>query len=160
MKTVIIDNKIRIVENSSRIVLSITVPRLNLQKMKEALNCEIIEKKLIKLNFKHNAGEVFSVKISVLFSKIEKYLREGNIFNCENKDQYLSLFSESDRNNYSTRIMLIDIVALYAFGQFFLNNSLNNNTIYYNKKGNKISLNNQFNKYIRFKNEFYYKKLA
>jgi hypothetical protein len=163
MKAIIENNKVRLVNDYSIVNCTITVPFKNIERMKQATNCKIINVKSTSVNFNHNAGKLAKVTIDVRFSQIEKYLGETNAGECENFDSYLDLLGKKQGRFSSlchTERMLKNCnqVRLYAFGDLNLNYKYNdNNTHYINKNGRKISLNGKNDNYVNFKGEWFRK---
>lgn len=156
MKTIIINNKIRLVRDNELIELSLLVPARNLQAMREQTNCRIMSKLSAVVNFKHNAGQLYRTKIKVRYNDIAPYLKVCNYDVAVNAKIYEMLF-------YSPNYVSIpcDSTGLYAFGDcscIAIFRSIN--VIYYNKI-NKISLiANELNdfgekRYIKFKGYWY-----
>lgn len=165
MKAIILNNRIQLISyESKKIKISLIVPALNLQKMKELTGCTICGKKEIEVNFNHYAGKLFNVTLLVRFDKIENYLQRNNISECENKSEYLNLLNTPQFYlGYFETNLLTDKVALYAFGDCRQFSKPNFNTIYKNKAGHKISLchsiQNNFGqkRYVKFKGQWYSK---
>lgn len=159
LEAVAIDNQIRLLENSSRVELKLLVPRGNIQKMREATQCRILSKTPEKVNFNHNAGELYRVKISVRWGNISKYFRNGiNPNTCINVEAYSQMtgISRHELNWAYAQITDASKIPLYAFGEPKMRNKGGmTNGIYTNFKGHKISLWGKFDKYINFKGTKY-----
>jgi len=163
MEAIILNNRIQLISyESKQIEISLLVPALNLEKMKQSTNCSILSKVEKKVDFNHHAGKLYFVTIRVKFSDIKKYLQRENIYTVENKNEYLSLLNISAfYTTYHECNLLADKVALYAFGDCRKFPQSNFNTIYKNKAGHKISLvqteQNNFGqkRYINFKGQWY-----
>lgn len=166
MEAIILNNRIHLISyESKQIEISLLVPALNLEKMKQLTNCYIVSKVEKKVDFNHYAGKLYFVTIRVKFSDIKKYLQRENIYTVENKSEYLSLLNSSAfYTTYHECNLLSDKVALYAFGDCRNLTYPNFNTIYKNKAGHKISLahsiQNNFGqkRYIKFKGQWYSNK--
>jgi hypothetical protein len=160
MKTIIINNEIKLVRDNELIEMSLLVPAKNLQAMKEQTQCRIMSKISAVVNFNHNAGQLYRVRIKVRFNCIAPYLKHTNYDVAVNAKIYSSLFYTSQ--NYVT--IPCDSVKLYAFGDCScIAIFRSQNVIYYNKI-NKISLiANELNgfgekRYIKFKKQWYSNK--
>jgi hypothetical protein len=166
MEAIIINNRIKLVNDFSLINVTLRVPALNIQKMKSLLNCAIISKKEIELSHHHNAGKIYSVVIRVKFANLKKYMQHESCHECENKAAYLNLLGLPSLfyTSYHEQNLLSENVALYAFGDCRKFSSKNFNTIYTNVNGHKISLvqteQNNFGKkrYLNFKGQWYSNK--
>lgn len=157
MKTIIINKEIKFVRDNELIEMSLLVPAQNLQAMKKLTKCRIVSKISAVVNFKHNAGQLYKVKIKVRYNCIAPYLKHTNYDVAINAEIYSSLFYTSQ--NYVT--IPCDSVKLYAFGDCSIDSIYRSvNAIYYNQN-NKISLiANDLNdygekRYIKFKNQWY-----
>jgi hypothetical protein len=159
MKTIIINNEIKLVRDNELIEMSLLVPAKNLQAMKEQTQCRIMSKISAVVNFNHNAGQLYKVRIKVRFNCIAPYLKHTNYDVAVNAKIYEMLF-------YSPNYVSIpcDSTGLYAFGDcscIAIFRSIN--VIYYNQN-NKISLiANELNgfgekRYIKFKKQWYSNK--
>lgn len=153
---VAIDNQIKLLSDSSRVELNLLVPRGNIQKMKEVTQCIILSKHPEKVNFNHNAGDLYRVKISVKWGNISKYLPHKVSANtCENAEHFMQMTSLKNRwelNYICNQITDANKIPLYAFGQPKMRNIRGTtNGIYINAKGDKISLIGKFDKYVDFK---------
>ena len=163
MKAIILKNRIQLISYPSKqIEITLRVPALNIQKMIDATGSTIKSKNEITVDFNHYAGKLYNVTILVRFDKIEKYLQTESVYTCVNKDEYLNLLNTSYFHlTYNECNLLADKVALYAFGDCRQFLKANNNTVYKNKAGHKISLahseKNNFGqkKYINFKGQWY-----
>jgi hypothetical protein len=167
MEAIILNNRIQLVSSESNYIeISLLVPARNLQKFKELTNCSILSKIETKVNHNHYAGVLFTVKIRVEFLAIKKYLQRESIYDCENKNEYTNLLNQPSifYLTYFECNLLADKVALYAFGDCRKFTQSNNNTIYRNKAGHKISLVNSIQndfgqkRYINFKGQWYSNK--
>jgi hypothetical protein len=154
MKTIVINNKIKLVEDFTTIEVKVICPKANIQKMLETTKGKFISKNEINLNFNHNAGQVFEVTIKANFKNVEKFLRYQDVYNyrdVENFDSYIEMITI---NQYgfggyavSTKLCYENIVvALYAFGDCSrLSGNRNSYTRYYRKDGHSIlRCNNDF----------------
>lgn len=166
MKTIIIDKKVYMIDDFDFVKMSLIVPALNLEKMRLATKCRIISKEDVEETFHHNAGKLYKVTIDVRLTNIVAYLKDGDVFSCENKDAFLSMFYDQSfwsLHRWSSRVFPCNKVALYAFGDCnnFRPKENNMNVIYYDINGKKISLltceDNEYGKkrYINFKGHAY-----
>jgi len=165
MEAILLNNKIKLVNDFTFIDCEILVPSLNIQNLKQLTSCKIISKEAKKVDFNHNAGNLFTVKIRVRFDKIKQYLKHESCHDAINKSEYLNLLDKSFFYlSYHEQNLLTDKVALYAFGDCRKFPQSNFNTIYKNKAGHKISLvqteQNNFGqkRYINFKGQWYSNK--
>ena len=165
-----IENKILAVRQNDYLTMTLVVPSLNIENMKQITNCTIISKTPTSLNCHHNAGTLFSVKIRVQFKNIEKYLLTENIFGAghasqraENIEQYLNILGKKWGSTYYAEGNIISSrVGLYAFGNcekrwsgFRGGNSVS--VHYFGRNGAKISLNkkaSEINRYVNFKGQW------
>ena len=146
MKTIIIDNKISLIEDYTRLNVTVICPRKNIQKMLNSTAAKFISKKEITLDFHHRAGQVFEVVINVKFSNIEKYLKTSSIWEAENKSQYLE-FIEINKIGFSYSYNLMNsytnkVTGIYAFGNCANYTEPNYCTEYYYSNGKMILLPN------------------
>ena len=166
METILLNNKIKLVNDFTFIDCEILVPSLNIQNLKQLTSCKIISKEAKKVDFNHNAGNLFTVKIRVRFDKIKQYLKHESCHDAINKSEYLNLLDKSFFYlSYHEQNLLTDKVALYAFGKCYTyTDGKKYNVVYRNKLGHKISLikseQNNFGqkRYINFKGQWYSNK--
>ena len=154
MKTILINNKIQLILNSTIIEVKVICPKRNIQKMLEATKGKLISKKEIRLNFNNHAGIVFEVVIKARFENVEKFLKCGNIYdfrNAENFESYTDLlnvnrFQFGGYMNEATKCFENIIITLYAFGDCSrLSGNGNTYTRYYRTDGHSIlRCNNDF----------------
>jgi len=168
MNIVKIEQKIRIVQDSDIIKISIVVPALNIEKMKQLLGCRILGKEPFPLRFNHTAGKTFKVQIYVQASKILPYLRTEHYADATNAAAYRDLLNKPASSLYYSEYMVkCEKVDLYAFGQCSgycaeyarrrKPNTLAMNVLYYGKDGTKISLHRTGdigNRYINFRGQW------
>lgn len=147
MKTILINNKIQLIANSTILEVKVICPKRNIQKMLEATNGKFISKKEIRLNFNNHAGQVFEVVIKTRFENVEKFLKYGNIYdfrNAENFESYTELlkinsFSFGGYANEVGKCFENVIVSIYAFGDCSrLSGNGNSYTRYYRTDGHSI----------------------
>lgn len=166
MEAIIINKKIKLVEDSTIITVTINVPFLNIQKMKELTKCSILSVKETFLKFKNNAGKIAEVTIRVKFINISDFITNvENIANADNKECYLNMISINENKAYcfnwfpqfkKFNLRTLDIFNLYAFGYCYKESKPNFLTyIYINKLGKKISLYGVNKKYLKFKGEYF-----
>jgi len=171
MDAVIFNNKIQLISHENSLVtITIRVPALNLQNLRQKTDCSILSKKEVTLTHKHLAGVVYDVCIVVRFSKIKKFLKHSSVYSCGNLTEYATLLGYSKERSLYTALwhecnLLSDSVALYAFGDCrVLTNLIRCNQVYVNAKGQRISLShnllNNFGckRYINFKGTWYSNK--
>lgn len=163
MNAIIENNKVRLVTEYTTVNCTITVPFMNIEKMKKATNCKIQKVEETKVDFNHNAGKLAKVTLLVQFRNIEKYLNDSDAIECQNFESYLDLLGKPQgrySNLYHSERFLLncDKAKLYAFGNFNLNYKYNAiNSHYVNVDGKKISLNNKTDKYVNFKGQWFRK---
>lgn len=147
MKTILINNKIQLIEKFTRIEVKVICPKKNIQKMLEKTGAKFLSKKEISLEFNHNAGQVFEITILVRFENVEKYLKCQDVYNyrnAENFDSYIEMininsfycggFAMQTKNCYENIV-----VGLYAFGDCSrLSGNGNSYTRYFRKDGHSI----------------------
>ena len=141
MKTIIIDNKIQLVEDSTRINVTVICPKSNIQKMLDETNARLISKSEIKLSYNHHAGITYKVVINVIFSRIEKYLKIVDVYGAENIKSYKELI-EINRIGFGQSYALMhccknEITGIYAFGDCSYYIKESHSTYYYYKNGQK-----------------------
>jgi hypothetical protein len=165
-----IENKIIAVKEHDYLTLTIVVPALNIQKMKDLTGCSILSKEFTTLSSNHNAGKLFKVKIRVKFKNIEKYLLEENIYMqgnnvapAVNVAEYLNIIGRKCGNTYySDDNLITSKCALYAFGNCSkhwssFRGSNVSNVHYFGRNGSKISLikkMNEITRYVKFKEQW------
>ena len=141
MKTIIIDNKIQLIEDSTRINVTAICPQKNIQKMLDETKASFISKKEIELSYNHHAGIVYKVEISVIFSRIEKYLKVVDIHEAENVKSYIDLINVNRIGfgfGYNiSHCYKNEITGLYLFGDCSCYASKSNVTYYYYKNSNR-----------------------
>ena len=168
MKTAIIVNKkVMLADRYNWLTMEIAVPAIHLQEMKEKLNCKILNKREISVNFNHHAGKVYAVTINVNFEKILPYMQRSSVYEAENKDIYLSLLLKPYLcYGWEETNLPSDNVKLYAFSdreafESKLTKMRQSNVLYYSVSGEKISLvkseQNRYGekRYINFKGKLY-----
>jgi len=160
MQAIILNNQIKLVDDSSFINATIRVPARNLQEMIKLTGAKILKKEEERVTFNHYAGTLYKVTVYVAFKRLSPYLGHDSVYDCENKENYLSLFIRRDRLYYTDTNLKSEKVGLYAFGQSYVFEKNNCNVIYFGKSGKKISLNhspeNDFGKkrMVKFKGEY------
>ena len=147
MKTIIIDNKIQLIENSTRINVTVICPKHNVQKMLDETGARFVSKKEIELSYNHRAGVVYEVVINVLFHKVEKFLKVVDIHEAENVKSYIDIISVNRLGGFGFGYSIShcyknEITSLYAFGDCSNYSFPSVNTHYFPAKGKMILLNN------------------
>ena len=146
MKTIIIENKVKLINELTLLTVDVICPRKNIQKMLDQTKAKFISKKEITVNYNHRAGQLFKVVIRVEFSNIEKHLIAGSVFSAKNKDVYIDMLDinmvgnrlfGSDLNCYENKI-----TGIYEFGNCANYTEPNCATYYTSISGRKIQLNN------------------
>jgi hypothetical protein len=159
LTAVAIDNQVKLLSNYSNVVLTLLVPRGNIQRMKDLTGCKIIAKESFKATFNHHAGELFNVTISVNWAKISGYFKQTtSAYSCINAAEYANILGVLKFELNFAYLQVVDCskIPLYAFGKPHLRvKACANNGVYKNLKGEKISLLNQFARFTKFKGTWY-----
>lgn len=167
MKPILLNNRIKLVNDNDIIRMSIIVPALCISEMILKTKCKVLNKKLVKLPFHHTAGDVYDVHISVRFKNIENFLQKTKCDLAENCAEYLNLLDVNDyRELYgNVRFVYTNKTQLYAFKHVYKRKIHKyDNYIYYDINNKKISVipseHNDFGKakFIKFNNKTYVKK--
>ena len=138
---ILIENEIKLISDNDYLNITIILPTPNIQKMLETIKGRLISKKIIILDYNHNAGETMEVKVEVLFENAKKYLTFDTLFNADNRKDFLSLLHTDFKSSYNiVNCITNKIKSLYAFGQVTRIFSCPT-TIYYYKNGKSIYLN-------------------
>jgi len=146
MKTIIIENKVKLINYFTYLTVDVICPRRNIQNMLDITKAIFISKKEITVNYNHCAGQLFKVVIKVKFSNIEKHLKSGSVCSADNKNVYLEMidinrgggmFFGTDLNCYENKI-----TGIYEFGNCANYTVPNYATYYTSMSGRTIQLNN------------------
>jgi len=153
LQAVAIDNQIKLLNDYDYVELTILVPRGNIQRMIELTKCIVLSKKSAKVDFNHHAGQLFKTTISVRWGNICKYFTHTiSPGLCDNGNIYNQLRINSNWDKITNTSKL----PLYSFGQPILRHKEGcSNGVYQNITNQRISLNNTFNKYVKFKNQWF-----
>ena len=147
MKTILINNKIQLIANSTTLEVKVICPKRNIQKMLEVTKGKLIYKKETVLNYRNNAGKVFEVTIKARFENVEKFLKCEDVFNYRNAENFDSYVEMIGVNRYSFGSFSHEtkkcyesvITGLYAFGDCSrLSRNGNTYTRYFRKDGHSI----------------------
>ena len=146
METIFINNKIQLIENSTTFEVKVICPKRNIQKMIVATKGRFISKKELRLNFNHNAGQIFEVIIKVRFEDVKQFLKKEDIYNFRNADNFDSYIEMIKINSFGfgfamqTKMCFKNVItSLYAFGDCSrLSGNGNTYTRYYRADGHSI----------------------
>ena len=159
LQAVAIDNQIKLLSSSSKIEISLIIPRGNIQRAKELTGFKILSKTPHKATFNHNAGELYMVRVSVQWGKISAYFNKTvNAKQCQNWEMLFALTDTNPNESgyYHNQILDGSKIPLYAFGSPKMRNYTGvTNGIYQNKAGNKISLIGKFENHVNFKGDWF-----
>lgn len=141
MKTILINNRIQLINDSTYLTVSVICPQKNIQKMLNVTNARFISKKETQVQYNHNAGQLFEVEIKVQFSKIEKHLRTNSYYNAENQQAYVEMIAVNGRV-YNLDCLENKVTGIYEFGNCASFSQLHYASYYTSKSGRTIELNN------------------
>jgi|SRR5690554_771723 len=152
MKTIVINNRIHLIEDFTQIEVKVICPLKNIQKMLDETRSKLISKKEINLNYNHHAGKVFEIMVFARFGDVKKYLKNQTIHNYRNVSNYNAYIDLININKigfgfaHQTVLCFENIITgLYAFGDCSRLVSSNSYTYYYGKNGySKLRANTEF----------------
>jgi len=143
MKTIIIDKKIKLVEDWTIVEVTVICPEKNIQTMLSETGAKLVSKEKTVLPYNHHAGIIYEVEISAMFSKVEKHLKTVSIYEAENIESYIDLININLRSYKSTHCYKNEITGIYEFGNCYnYEPSICATPYYYKNRAKPIWLNN------------------